>query len=246
MKKNRPEILAIIPARGGSKGLPRKNLAPLAGKPLIAWTIEAALESKSVSRVIVSTEDEEIAETARHFGAELPFLRPPELAEDNTPSMAPLLHALCWLREHEGITPKYVMLLQPTSPLRGSSDIDAAAELAKRRSAAHVISVCPAPCHPFHIMKLGADGSMESFFDSSFDEMQRRYPRRQELPPAYIENGAIYLSRCAELLASKSFYSPPPLALPMSEESSLDIDSASELAEAEKLLAARKKAEAKP
>src|SRR5437660_8101511 len=113
-----PDILALVPARGGSKGVPRKNIRPLAGKPLLAWSIEAAAGSRPVARILVSTDDPEIAAAGRKFGAEAPFLRPEELALDTTPQLAVVEHALAWLESHEGgYAPDYLLLLQPTSPL---------------------------------------------------------------------------------------------------------------------------------
>src|SRR3990170_965342 len=119
-------VLAVIPARGGSKSIPRKNIKPLGGKPLIGWTIDAALQSRMLSRVIVSTDDAEIAQAARECGAETPFLRPPELAQDDSSSISVVLHALQWLEEQEHFSPDYVLLLQPTSPFRNAHDIRAA------------------------------------------------------------------------------------------------------------------------
>ncbi|CAA7603172.1 3-deoxy-manno-octulosonate cytidylyltransferase [Acididesulfobacillus acetoxydans] len=116
-------ILGIIPARGGSKGIPRKNIRLLGGKPLLAWTIEAALEAGCLDRLILTTEDEEIAAVGRKYGCEVPFLRPAELAQDSTPGIEPVLHALRWLAEREGYRPDYVLLLQPTSPLRRAEQI---------------------------------------------------------------------------------------------------------------------------
>ena len=122
-------VLAIIPARGGSKGVPRKNIKNLCGKPLITWTIEEALKSKYIDRLVVSTEDEEIAEISRKHGAEIPFLRPIELAKDDTPGIEPLLHCIYWLKNNENYSPDYVCTLQCTSPFRNSKHIDEALEL---------------------------------------------------------------------------------------------------------------------
>ena len=124
------DCVAVIPARGSSKGLLRKNVRPLAGKPLIAWTIEVARRCPQLDRVIVSTEDQEIAEVARQYGAEVPFQRPEALASDETSGVEVVLHATQWLEAHEGYAPEYVMLLQPTSPFRLRSDIDDAVKLA--------------------------------------------------------------------------------------------------------------------
>ena len=130
-----PSIVCIITARGGSKSIPRKNVLPLGGKPVIAWSIEAALQSPSVSRVIVSTDDEEIAEVSREWGAEVPFMRPAELAGDDTPHLAVMLHAIRWLESDQGTLPEFILLLQPTSPLRTSEDIEAAVRIAVEQNA---------------------------------------------------------------------------------------------------------------
>ena len=120
------EILALIPARGGSKGIPRKNIRDFAGYPLIAWSIAAALQAKSISRVIVSTDDREIAEVARQYGAETPFMRPQELAQDRTTDFPVFVHALKWLEDIEAYSPKIVVQLRPTSPIRPVDCVDSA------------------------------------------------------------------------------------------------------------------------
>jgi CMP-N-acetylneuraminic acid synthetase len=222
---NNLKILAIIPARGGSKGLPGKNVKLLAGKPMIAWTIEAARRAQGVSRVIVSTDDAGIAGASREWGAEVPFLRPPELAKDETPGIAPVLHAVQWMEEHEKFCPDYIMLLQPTSPLRSTEDITAAIALAAAKDADSVISVAEAKSHPFWTMKIQADGTLLNFLGLDLEELQRRFPRRQDLLAAYVENGAIYLTKRSSLLATQSFYGKKIFAHVMPEERSIDIDS---------------------
>jgi len=133
------KILALIPARGGSKGLPRKNIKPLLGKPLIAWTIEQSLASKYLDKVVVSTEDKEIAEISKKYGAEVPFIRPKELAKDDTPSIDVVLHAIDFLEKKELFN--IIVLLQPTSPLRTISDIDNSIEFLFSKNAQAIISV---------------------------------------------------------------------------------------------------------
>ncbi|HET9913914.1 MAG TPA: acylneuraminate cytidylyltransferase family protein, partial [Anaerolineales bacterium] len=142
-------IIGLIPARGGSKTIPHKNIKPLVGKPLIAWTIEAAKKCRALSRVIVSTDDAQIAEVAQQWGAEVPFLRPAELAGDATSSLAVVLHLIQWLKKHDGAVPEYILLLQPTSPFRTTEDLDAAIELAETRKVNAVVSVCETDAHPF-------------------------------------------------------------------------------------------------
>lgn len=137
-------LVALIPARGGSKGIPRKNIKPLAGKPLIGWTIDAAKQAACVHRLIVSTEDEAIASVARSFGAEVPFMRPVELTADDTPGIAPVLHALEQLPDVDRL-----LLLQPTSPLRSVADIEGIVEFCLARGAPSAVSVCEASKHPY-------------------------------------------------------------------------------------------------
>jgi N-acylneuraminate cytidylyltransferase/CMP-N,N'-diacetyllegionaminic acid synthase len=215
-----------VPARGGSKGVPRKNLAVVAGKPLLAHTVLAARAARGLDRVVVSTDDAETADAARRYGAEAPFLRPAELARDDTPGVEPVLHALEWLEGREGYRPEYVMLLQPTSPLRTAGDIEGVLRLAAERDADGVTTVCELKAHPYGAVKLGPRGELASFLDFDFGELQKRYPRRQDLPPAYVENGAVYLTRRSVLLAERSFYGRRAYGYVMPAERSLDVDTA--------------------
>lgn len=233
-----PQVLTLVTARGGSKGVPRKNLAPVAGKPLIAHTILAARAASGLDRVIVSTDDAEIADVARRYGAEVPFLRPAELARDDTPGIAPVLHALQWLEQEEDCRPAYVLLLQPTSPLRTAQDIEDAVRLARERDADSVIGVCEAKAHPYVAMKLGVDGALQSYLDLDFDDLQKKYPRRQDLPAAYLVNGALYLTRRDVLLNEKSFYGKRTYGYVMPAERSLDVDTAWDLELANLILTA--------
>ncbi|MBW2618814.1 MAG: acylneuraminate cytidylyltransferase family protein, partial [Deltaproteobacteria bacterium] len=177
------KVLGLIPCRGGSKGIPRKNLAPLAGKPLLAWTIEQALAAGCLDRVVVSTEDEEIAAVARKWGAEVPFQRPMKLATDEASPVAVALDALDRLAEQEAYRPDYLMLLQVTSPLREAADLEAAVALARESGGEAVVGVCPAPVHPFLTRRLTADGRLVDFLDS-----QDQPERRQDFPPAFAIN----------------------------------------------------------
>jgi CMP-N,N'-diacetyllegionaminic acid synthase len=213
------QVVGIIPARGGSKGIPRKNITLLAGKPLIAWTIQAVQLSLQMNRVIVSTEDEEIARIAKQHGAEVPFLRPTELAQDDTPGIAPILHAVKWLEQNEGYLPDLIMCLQPTSPLRSFEDIDAAIELAAQKNADAVVSVMPVDHHPDWMQCVDTDGRLRDF--STHDHPATR---RQDLPPVYALNGAIYLGRRTVLLEQESWYTDKTYAYVMPPERSLDID----------------------
>jgi N-acylneuraminate cytidylyltransferase/CMP-N,N'-diacetyllegionaminic acid synthase len=230
------KLLAIIPARGGSKGIPHKNIAPVGGKPLIAWTIEAALTSGFVERCVVSTDDEQIAVAAMNVGADVPFLRPEKLARDDTPGIEPVLHAVQWLDEHEGYQPDYVMLLQPTSPLRSAKDIKAAIDLADVNNADSVISICEVSYHPYWTMRLSEDCTLVNFLEMNLDSLLDKYPRRQDLPPAYAENGAIYLVRRSVLLEHRSLYGKRMYGYVMPSERSLDLDSPWDLHLAELIL----------
>jgi len=208
------KVLAIIPARGGSKGIPRKNLKNLAGKPLISWTIEAAQKANSISRVIVSSDDEEITRFAQGIGCDVPFMRPSWLAEDDTPSIDVVLHAI-------GLLPGYdfVVLLQPTSPLRTSRDIDAAYQMLIQQKASSCVSVCPAKESPYWMYRISNDRkTIEPFV---YEEVPKR---RQDLPDAYILNGAIYISSVSLLVAERSFIRKDTVGYVMSRKRSIDID----------------------
>jgi CMP-N-acetylneuraminic acid synthetase len=213
------QLLYLIPARGGSKGIPKKNIAPVGGRPLIAWSIEAGQCARHGGRIVVSTDSEEIAAVARVCGAEVPFLRPAELARDEVPSLDSVLHALQWLESHEQYRPDYLVLLQPTSPLREAGDIDAAIELALARKADAVVSVSPVPCHPYWTKTIGQDGRLEDFM-----RLPTPVSRRQELPGVFGLNGAIYLIRPEVLVARRTWYPEPTYAYLMPPERSLDVD----------------------
>lgn len=212
-------ILAIIPARGGSKGIPHKNIVNLNGKPLIAYSIQTALNSKVFDRVVVSTDSRKIARVSKSLGAEVPFLRPPHLAQDQTPGISPILHALRWLEKKEAYHPDYVMCLQPTSPLRITEDIKKATRLARRKRADSVISVSPARQHPYWMKKIDKKGKC-----SDLIFLNRPLLRRQSLPPVYALNGSIYLARREVLLHHRTWYTKRTYAYVMPYERSLDID----------------------
>lgn len=218
-RESNPTIFGLITARGGSKGILRKNISPVAGKPLIAWTIEAAQNSKVLSRLIVSTDDEDIAAVAEDFNAEVPFRRPAELAQDNSPHTDVIVHAVKWLQAEQGNLPDYVMLLQPTSPCRTAKDIDRAGRLAIERRAEAVFSVYPTSAHPYLCKRIATDGTLTDFVNKPAG-----YLSRQNLPPAYALNGAIFLIRC-ELVFREAFWENlTVLPYIMPEERSLDID----------------------
>jgi len=214
------EILALILARGGSKGIPRKNIKPLNDKPLIGYTIEAAQKSKYTNRIVVSTDNQEIAEVALDYGAEVPFIRPEELATDEASSNDAILHALEFLKNQENYSPDYLLNLQTTSPLRDYKEVDKAIKtfLKSERSYESLISVCKAFENPFWMQKIEDDKLkllMESF---------NNFNRRQELPEVYQLNGAIYLSTYHKFLEYNSFYTDKIYPFIMEQEKSIDID----------------------
>jgi CMP-N,N'-diacetyllegionaminic acid synthase len=206
-------VLALIPARGGSKGVPRKNVRNLGGKPLIAWTIEAAQQARSVSRIVVSTEDSEIAAIARLYGAEVPFIRPIGLAKDETPGIDVVFHAL----ENLGYFDD-VLLLQPTSPLRTSQDIDEIFDLRRRTHAPSAVSVSAALHPPQWIYRIDDTGHLRSLLDEPAPA------RRQVADKVYVLNGALYCARLDWLLTQRGFISDEAVAYVMPTERSIDID----------------------
>ena len=224
------KILAIITARGGSKSLPGKNIKILAGKPLIAWTIQAALKSGYLDRVIVSTDDKKIAAVAKKYHAEVPFLRPAKLAKDKTSTVPVLLHALHWLKLKEGYSPDAVVTLQPTSPLRRTEHIDEALRLFYKTGADSVVSVCRAEHSPYWMMKVKGDRASPFMKDTS------EHKRRQDLPPVYRPNGAVYVTRYGVLTKQKRILGRDTRAMVMDAESSVDIDTAMDFKLAEVIL----------
>lgn len=225
-------ILGIIPARGGSKSVPRKSIRSLAGKPLIVWTIEVALACPILDRVIVSTDDEEIAQIVSDHGAEVPFLRPAELAQDDTPDLPVYQHALSWLAEHEDYHPDIVVWLRPTAPLRTVQDVEAAIKLLIKTGADCVRSVSPAEHHPYWMKRL--DGDRLVPFMDGIDE--NKYYRRQLLPPVYRLNGAVDVTRCRTVMEKGHLYSGDVRGYVMPVERSIDLDSELDFALAELLL----------
>lgn len=227
-------VVAVITARGGSTGLPRKNLLPLAGKPLVAHSIITAQEARLVCRVIVSTDDEEITQVAREWGAEVPFVRPPELSGADSAHMDVMLHVLDWLESHKAM-PDAVLLLQPTTPLRLAQDLDGAIQLMERTRCPAVVGVTPAAIHPWLVYHMDEGGRLAGYIDHKL-----RYPRRQDLPHAYQLNGALYLNQCASLRETQMFQPPGTYGWLMPEERSVDIDTLNDFALAENIMAGRK------
>ena len=213
------KILAVITARGGSKGVPQKNIRPLLGKPLIAYTIQAALQSKTLNRTIVSTDDETIAHVSKQYGAEVPFLRPQHLATDAATSLSVLQHAVRYLADKEDYLADIIVCLQPTSPLRSAEDIDQAVTLCLRTGSDSVVSLCQAEHHPYWMEKVVA-GRIYPLMEAD-DE---KYQRRQDLPPVYQLNGAIRVIKRNILLEEERMAGDNALAYIMPQERSIDID----------------------
>ncbi|QWG17059.1 acylneuraminate cytidylyltransferase family protein [Bradyrhizobium sediminis] len=222
------KVLGLIPARGGSKGIPRKNIKVIAGKPLIAWTIETALKSTLLAAVVVSTDDQEIGEAARRYGAKIPFVRPAELAQDDTPGVAPVLHALDALPEFDA-----VLLMQPTSPLRTTEDIDECIRFAEATDAGCVVSVTESGQHPQWMYRLDAEQRLQPLIAA------KHVTRRQDLPPVYAANGALYFARREWLQRQRTFITTETLGYVMPIERSVDLDSALDWKLAELLLKER-------
>lgn len=225
-------VLGLITARGGSKSLPRKNVLELAGKPLIGWSIDAALSSQSLERVVVSTDNAEIADVSIKWGANVPFIRPSELADDYSSHIGVVLHALDWLARMERYRPDYVMLLQPTVPFRSAADIDAAVALAQEHNADSVVSIAPSDVHPNLMKTVTEQGVMKDLFHSIDGDMPR-----QTLEQVYALNGAIYLIRPDVLRERMAWYAEQTVAYVMPTERSVDIDTAWDFAIAEAIAA---------
>ena len=221
------KVLGLITARGDSKGIPKKNIEHVGGKPLIAWTIEAALKSNVFDRVVVSTDNNEIAGVAQKWGAEVPFIRPGRLSKDDSPHVDVLIHAINWLQQKEDYSPEFLMLLQPTSPLRTSEDIDKSFELAVDRKADCVISVQEALSHPYSVMQVAEDQKLSEFLMSSEDDAS--YQRRQVRPKFYSLNGAIFIFKVDVLLTNKNTYPELTFTYVMPKERSLDVDTSWDL-----------------
>ncbi|BBM87893.1 acylneuraminate cytidylyltransferase family protein [Candidatus Uabimicrobium amorphum] len=234
---NNKNILAIIPARAGSKRVPNKNIKDLAGKPLIGWTIEAATKSRYIDNVVVSTDSEKAIEVAKSYDIEVPFVRPAHLATDAASSMDVITHALEFLQKASSSTYEYIMLLQPTSPLRDHMDIDNAIEFCFEKNAEAVISVCEMEHSPLWSNTLPEDNSMENFISKEVS-----HKRSQELPTYYRLNGAIYLAKTEKFLLDKTFFLEKNIfAYVMPNEKSVDIDNEIDMYLAQSLILSKKK-----
>jgi N-acylneuraminate cytidylyltransferase len=209
-----PKVLAIIPARGESKGLPRKNVLDTRGKPLIAWTIEAAQKARCITKVILSSDNAEIISVAKDFGCDVPFIRPDTLATDSASTLDVVLHSMDQVSGYD-----FVIILQPTSPLRTATDIDAAFDTMIASGAPSCVSVCEVDETPYWMFSLGENGQLERLINLPHD-----IHRRQDLPKAYKLNGAIYISTADALRKTNSFTSDETVAYIMDRRVSIDVD----------------------
>lgn len=229
------KILAVIPARGGSKSVPRKNIALIAGKPLLAYTVEEAQKVSEISDLIVSTDDEEIASVAGSLGVNVPFLRPAELATDHAQAAPVLMHALLEMEAQTATRYDAIMMLQPTTPLRLACHIQTALDMFNRVNCDSVVSVVSVGGnHPFRMKRLIGD-QLVNFIDQGFEDMRPR----QILPPVYIRNGAIYLSSRHVVANQQRVVGAACLGFEMGEEESINIDDCLDFKMAELLLLER-------
>lgn len=234
-----PSVLALVPARGGSERVPGKNVRTLSGKPLIAYTVEAALRASAVDRVIVSTDSSEIAEAGRAAGAEVPFMRPAEIAGSTSTEMEFLLHALDWLRENEGQEPELIAILYPTSPLRTPESIDVAVRLLQEHPEADSLrSVRPCSEHPYK-MWVEEDGYLKPFVSEPGMPNAHTLAYKM-LPPVYIQTASIYITRPGTVREKGSPTGDVIVPFVMDEVESVDVNTPLDFALAEMLMANRK------
>lgn len=223
--------LGIIPARGGSKGVPRKNLRVLAGKPLIAWTIEAALNS-NLSMVVVSSEDDEIISFSSTYGGIAPFVRPADLATDDAPTLPVAKHAIEHIEEKHGQVGS-VLVLQPTTPLRTAEDINRGLALMRETECDSVVSVVNVGAnHPFRMKRIVAGNRLVSFIDQGFEDMRPR----QQLPPVYIREGSIYLAKRHLVMEEATLVGGDARGIVVDENDSVNIDTEQDFMRAETLM----------
>ncbi len=215
------KVLAIVPARAGSKGLPGKNIKPLNGLPLLAWPIKAALDCDLIDNVILSTDSQEFADVAAEHGANVPFLRPSEFASDTASSMGFIIHALDYYAE-QGEYYDYLVLLEPTSPLTETRDIDQALQsLNDSEGAQAIVGVSLLEtAHPVYTVKIANDGLIKPYMSDSFAEL----PRRQDLEPFYCLDGSLYISTVDALRQKKSFCHDKTLPFVMPKYKSFEVD----------------------
>lgn len=223
-------ILAIIPARGGSKGVPKKNIKLLSGIPLIGYTLLEAKKSNYIDKIVVSTDDKEIAKIAMEFGGKVPCLRPKELSTDTSTTVECIMHMINYLQEKENYRPDYICLLQCTSPLRTSDDIDGAIEKLLTVDFDGIISVCESEVNPYWT-NIFENDKLQFFIEEG-----KNITRRQDLPKIYRYNGAIYIIKTNIFLKEKSFETDNMTGYIMANDNSIDIDTLTDFKIAETLM----------
>lgn len=230
---NGKRVIAIIPARGGSKGLPGKNIKELCGKPLIAWSIEAGLASKYIDEVMVTTDSEEIARISRDFGATVPFIRPAELASDIATSFDTVKHAIDYYQNEQSKTFEYVVLLEPTSPLRDNNDIDKAMEqLLSKPNAKAIVGICKTESqNPAFLVKKDSCN-----FLVGYEDKDMKILRRQDIKDVFFFEGSIYVSQVDILLHKKTFYHERTIGYVVPKWKSFEIDDIDDFIMVEALL----------
>ena len=235
MKYNN-NILGLILARSGSKGIKQKNISKLCGKPLIAWTINSALKSKRLTDVILSTDSTTIAKIGKKFGADVPFIRPLKFSKDKSPSIDAIEHAIKWLRK-KGKNYEFVVLLEPTSPLRDHNDIDLAINKVIKLKAQSLVSVSKAVAlHPAYLYKKTKTEKIKPF-----KTYKKKYIRRQDIEPVYFMEGTIYISKVSTLLKKKTFCHKNTLMYEVPKWKSLEIDDSLDLILVSAILKNKKK-----
>lgn len=223
MLESERNIIALIPARGGSKGVKNKNIRELNGKPLIQYTVEAALNCKSINRVIVSTNDKEIATIAKNLGADVPFLRPEEIATDNTPDRPVMTHLVNWLMENEGFSPSFLVYLRPTTPFKTSKLIDSCIKKIianKEATSLRTVTKAEGVYHPYWMYK-SEEGALKSFIEGI---SIKDYYQRQLLPDCYRLNGVVDILKPEIFMKNEDIYGNNIFHFETNEEQSLDID----------------------
>lgn len=226
---NNCSVLAVVPARGGSKGVYKKNLRNLGGKPLIAWTIEESKKSRYIDRLILSSEDAEIIQVAKQYNCEVPFVRPLELARDDTPGIEPVLHSISVVSGYE-----YIVVLQPTSPFRQACDIDGCIENCIEKKANACVSIVEVSKNPYWMYSLDDHKKIVPLFPN-----HKVYLRRQDLPKIYALNGAVYFAKTDFLISKRTFLSDETIGYIMPPLRSVDIDTEMDLSFCSYLLSIR-------
>lgn len=234
------KVMGLVTARGGSKGVPGKNIKLLNEKPLLYYTLSEAEKSTHISRIVLSTDDERIAEVGRTYGAQTPFTRPAELGGDDVTDLPVFRHALAWLEENEGYRPDIIVHLRPTAPLRLARHIDKGIDMLVRSDADSLRSVCPAPKHPCKMWKI--DGEViEPFLPEKICGKESYNKARQALPPVYIQNGSVDVTRWGTIMEKNSMTGDKILGMLMDEKESVNIDTELDFTVAEYLLKEREK-----